>query len=196
MNRAEHQRTIDRDRYLLEELPQDPRIRVAFQEAAEGKRGVLLVVKGFRPMYERGYPHGFNYFLLENDESDYVEVPVPTACRLANINPRLVQDAYFHFRNDERWPRRRPELDEEIGRAQTQIVTNLFPFPAIELRRENGSTGEIYPLGTVYRMPPFLREEEILEASQSGKAIAKAFHRYLRRQSREYIWHERHQVRK
>lgn len=167
------------ERYILEELPQDPKIRTVFQEAVEGKRGVVLVVKGARPMYK---PHNtlrnfnvfwFNVFWYEAIKENYGEVPVPTICRLAGIDPNFVQYVYFNFRQSEleRSPWPRPcGVDEEISKARKQVVTNLFPFPTIEWRRQNG-IGGTYLLAKVWRGSPFLREAEIRQLCQSSEVI-------------------------
>lgn len=179
-------------RYMLEVLLQDQPLLTVFHEAAQGRRSITLVVKGSRPMYRRGYTYGFNYFWIKGYRKNNGTVPVPTICRLARIDPCFVQDAYSYFRNHERWPRPKPELDDEIDLARKQVITNLFPFPEIEWCRESGSTGEIYPLYIIQRTPPFLSEEEIRKLFEPGKATWKAWNRHLKREMRE---RERRQVR-
>ena len=85
------------------------------------------------------------------------------------------------LRNYERWPRPRPDLDAEIADAQKQAVTNLFPFPEIEWKRQSGSTGEIYLLSVVRRTPPYLTQEQLSELYAPGKAIKKSYSRHLRK---------------
>lgn len=197
MNREELERSNAYIKHVLEELPQDNKLRAVFHEAAEGRRDMALVVKGFRPMYQKGHRFGFNYFMIDGyreHDGMHREVPVPTMCRLAGIDPCFVQDAYSHFRNHERWPRLRPELDDEIDRAAKQMMTNLFPFPKIEWYRD-GSTGGRYLLYIIDRMSPFLSEEEIRGLYRPGKAIWNAWNRNLRRKMREREQERRHEER-
>lgn len=181
MNNAELERIIENERFIFEDLPKDGGVQALFHEAVQGKQKVCLVVKGFRPMYQGHYPYGFNYFWIGNCNEDYKSIPVPTVCRLAKIDPALVQDAYFSFRNDGQSLRQHPETDNEISKIRKQIVTNLFPFPTIEWQRESGSSGEINLIDTLHRTPPFLDREEIHRLTRQNRQTEKALLRHLRR---------------
>lgn len=169
------------ERHILEELPCDSHVCTIFQEGVEGKRRVMLLIHGFRPMYRPLAGPNFNAFCFAEPDS----VPVPTICRLAEVDPNLVELAYFHFRNSERWPRLQPKLDTKISRTQMQVVTNLFPFPEIEwcLEEANG-IGGINHLITMRQTPPFLSEEEIRRLSEPSRTTVKAFYRHHRHQAR------------
>jgi hypothetical protein len=128
-------RIAAKEAHVLNEMSNDPAIRVAVQKAVEEKRRVSLVVKGFRPMFIPLAEYGYNYFRLPSykgsRENDYGCVPVPVVCRICGVDPQAVQDVYF----------RTPSDDDS-----KQEVTDLFPFAEIEWKREDGGTGEIYRL--------------------------------------------------
>ena len=169
---AEVEEYREYDRHILEVLPRDSHICRLFQEGVDGKRQVKLVVKGFRPMYRKNVGPNCNFFTFNEPGSI---VPVPTICRLVNVDPTLVEDAYFHFRNVHRWPTPCPELDLLISLAQTQVVTNIFPFPEIQWCVEEGNgIGYINLLRKMRRTAPFLSEREIRLLSQPCKKIAVA----------------------
>lgn len=127
----------EQEAHVLNEMPNDPGIQAAVQKAVEEKQRVILVVKGFRPMFVPLAEHGYNYFWLPSHEASrensYGCVPVPVVCRICGVDPQAVQDAYFGT------PKR---SFEEV----TQAVTDILPFAEIEWKRESGSTGEIYTL--------------------------------------------------
>ena len=130
---AEKQRISREEKYVLEEVPKTPLIRAAVHRAIGEKQRVVLVVKGFRPMFEPLAKYGYNYFWFEGFSGN---VPVPAVCQICGIDPKVVHDEYFSERGMEA-----PTFEE-----RAQPTADLFPFAEIEWKRERGSTGEIYRL--------------------------------------------------
>lgn len=156
---------------------------VALQEAKEGKAKVRIYIKGSRPMFRPDHPYGSNAFSVDSYED---LIPVPQMCEALGVDPGLVETIFFHYRQDERWPKHRglpeglkdedeqkwkAEHDHEIAAERKQIITSLFPFP-IEWMRENGATGEIYSLGIYFPLEAFdLNLDKVRESCNRGKAV-------------------------
>ena len=122
---------------------EDTYLREAIQQAKAGKQRVILVVKGWRPMYQPNSTNGYgNYFRILPNHGDR-NFTVREVCELEGIDPQTIQDTYF--------PEREPELSEaeavEEFERRRQAVTNLFPFPTIQWVGGN-DVGDPLELGT------------------------------------------------
>ena len=164
----------------------------AIQEAKQGKRKVMLIIKGFRPMFLLHYPHGTNYFYIGGYDKC---ISVPDMCKLLSVDPKLIQDIYFYYRQTERmqhWSNPYPgqeRREKEISIARKQVITNIFPFPAIAWKRESGATGEVYPLKFLRRKTSLSKKdiEQIREQCKDDKAATKSFLRHSRKKRKQRL---------
>jgi hypothetical protein len=133
-------------------MPQEVEITQEIEEAykaAVARGTVRIYTKGFRPMFKIDYPYGFN----DMDIGGGYWLPMPIVCKLAGIDPQLIQDVYFGYKQREiSGNYLNYRLLDEIWEQRKQMVTNLLPFQRIEWRREWGEGGSTL-LSIVERKP-------------------------------------------
>ena len=146
----------------------------ALEGAVEGRIEVRLYTKGFRHMYVRGNPAAENFLaaILEPG-SKTADVPVSEICQRFDVDPQLVDDVFFYYRGEEVRDTDDEELKNGVWEERRQIITNLFPFPAIRwldwrgYQMTHGQPPTV--LGVVRKTGSDLDIEELLRRCRVGK---------------------------